>query len=215
MSKAGRLIYDGLLIAWDGFWVVWLSDLLWVAFCLPVVTAPLAFAGLYECSHGLAHGQSITWRTFFAGMKNHLGACYRWAAFNLIALALLIFYAWFLTPTKGNLASLGRNLLSGVPLALMILWWVVNQFTFPFMLEQEKHSYLNALRNSLVIWLKWPGLTLGFTLFNFTIIGLSFLLRIPWLFFGASLPALIACLCVKYLVDQTQGINPALTGNVK
>jgi len=215
MSKAGRLIYEGLITAWDGFWVVWVSDLLWVAFCLPVVTAPLAFAGLYECAHGLSYGQSITWRTFFSGMKRHLGASYRWAAFNLFVLTVLVFYAWFFSPSKGTLSGLRTGLLGGVPLAVMVLWWAVNQFTFPLMLVQAKPSYMNALRNSLVIWLKWPGVSLGFTLFNLAIIGLSILLRFPWLFIGASLPALMACLCVKYTVDQTQGISSTLTGNIK
>ena len=215
MAKAGRLIYEGLLTAWDGFWVVWLSDLLWVAFCLPIVTAPLAFAGLYECAHGLVYGQSVTWRTFFAGMKDHLGACYRWAAFNLAALGVLAFYAWFFSPARGTLAGFRTSLLGAVPLALIFLWWTVNQFTFPFMLEQEKPSYLNALRNSLVIWLKWPGLALGITFFNLAIIGLSLLLRVPWLIFGGSLPALMVCLCVKYVADETHAIRPTVTGNVK
>ncbi len=95
MGKAGRLIYAGLITAWDGFWVVWLSNVLWVVFCLPVITAPLAFAGLYECAHGLAYGESITWRTFFSGIRRHLGSSYRWAAFNLLVIFVLAFYAWY------------------------------------------------------------------------------------------------------------------------
>ncbi len=213
MSRAGRLIYEGLITAWDGFWVVWVSDLLWVVFCLPIVTIPLAFAGLYECAHALAYGESVTGRTFFSGIKRHLGACLRWAFFNLCVLALLVFYAWFFSPAGGTLAGLEKSLLGGVPLAVMALWWAVNQFTFPFMLVQEKPSYRNALRNSLVAWLKWPGMVLGFTLFNLVVIGLSTLLRFPWLFFGASLPALMACLCVKTLVEQVQGTDPSLSGN--
>jgi hypothetical protein len=73
------------------------------------------------------------------------------------------------------------------------------------MLAQEKPSYRNALRNSLVMLLKWPGVTLGFTLFNLVLIALSLWLRFPWLVFGASLPALMACLCVKYSAGQVPG----------
>ncbi len=75
-------------------------------------------------------------------------------------------------------------------------------FTFPFMLEQTKPSYLNALRNSAVLFLKWPGQALGFTFINLVVIGLSVWLRFPWLIFGASLPALMSCLCVMDIVDQ-------------
>jgi hypothetical protein len=208
MEKAGRLIYQGFLIAWDGFWVVWLSDLLWVAFCLPLVTAPLAFAGLYECAHALAEGKSTTWRTFFSGIKRHWGASYRWSAFNMLVVLILAFYFWFFSPQKGSLAGLTSSLIGGLPLALIALWWLFNQYTFPFMLVQKKPSYRNALRNSLVMFLKWPGVTLSFTFFNFALIVMSLWLRFPWLVFGASLPALMACLCVKHSVEQTLGAGP-------
>jgi hypothetical protein len=213
MAKAGRLIYEGFLIIWDGFWVVWLSDLLWLVFCLPLITAPLGFAGMYECVHRLVHGESITWKTFFSGIKQHFWASIRWAIFNLLVILILAFYVWFFSPAKGSLAGLTSSLLNGVPLALIVLWWIVNQFTFPFMLVQEKRSYRNALRNSLVMFLKWPGVTLGFTLFNLAVIALSLWLRFPWLVFGASLPALMACLCVKYSVDQTPDTSGADSPN--
>lgn len=214
MAKAGRLIYDGFIIAWDGFWVIWLSDILWLVFCLPVVTTPLGFAGLYECTHALANGEPITWRTFFAGIKKYWRASYRWAFFNLLVIFVLAFYTWFFSPSKGNLSGLVSSLLSGAPLALIIIWWVANFYTFPFMVVQEKPAYLNALRNSLVMFLKWPGITIGFTLFNLAIIALSLSLRFPWIIFGASLPALMACLCVKYSVEQTIGSEPAQTVNL-
>jgi hypothetical protein len=202
MAKAGRLIYDGFLIAWDGFWVIWISDLLWLLFCLPLVTAPMGFAGLYECASGLAYGESITWRTFFSGIKRHLGTCYRWAVFNLIVILFLAFYVWFFSPFKGNLTGLASTLLSGVTLALIVLWWIFNQFTFPFMLVQQQPSYSKALRNSLVMLIKWPGVTLGFTLFNLALLALCLLLRFPLVVCGGSLPALMACLCVRYSIEQ-------------
>ena len=212
MDKAGRLLYQGLIAAWDGFWVVWLSDVFWLVLLLPLVTAPLGFAGLYECAHGLANGTSITWRTFFGGIRRHWGAAYRWALFNLGLIVLLVFYVWFATSGKVNLTTLTGSLLTGIPLGLVVLWLVINQFTFPFMLIQAKPSYLNALRNSLVIFVKWPGVTLGFSLFNLAVIALSLWLRFPWVVCGASLPALMACLCVKYTVEQTRGVTPVSAG---
>jgi hypothetical protein len=209
MAKAGRLIYQGLLIAWDGFWVIWLSDLLWLVFCLPLVTAPLGFAGLYECAHGLAYGETISWRTFFTGIRRRWGTGYRWAVFNLAVFLLMAFYAVFFSGSKWTPTGLAASLLGSVSLVLIVFWWAFNQFTFPFMLVQEKPSYLNALRNSLVMFLKWPGMTLGFTLFNLAVIAGSLWLRIPWLILGASLPALMACLCVKYSVEQTLGAGPS------
>ncbi len=214
MQKAGKLLYEGFVTALDGFWVVWLSDLLWVAFLLPVLTAPLGFAGLYECADGLVRGESVTWRTFFTGIKRHLGASLRWALFNLAALISLGFYVGFLSPSARNLTGLFSSLLGAIPIILIVFWLCLNQFTFPFMLAQVKPSYLNALRNSLVLFVKWPGITVGFVTFNLLVMALSTLLAFPWLLFGASLPALMACLFVKYTVDQTLGTRNTLTENM-
>jgi hypothetical protein len=201
VARAGRLIYDGFLVMWDGFWMVWLSNLLWLALLIPVLTIPLAFAGLYACAHGIVHGESLEWNSFFIGIKKHFGASLRWSGANALVFFILAFYAWFFSAGRNNPGGLWSNL-GSLPLVLALLWWIVNMFTFPFMLVQEKPSYLNALRNSLVVFLKWPGQAFGFTLFNLVVLGLSLWLRFPWLVFGASLPALMACLCVKDVMDQ-------------
>lgn len=201
MTRAGRLIYDGLLIMWDGFWIVWLSNLFWLLLLIPVITIPLSFAGLYACAHGLVHGESLEWQSFFAGIKRHFGASLRWTIANLFVLFVLGFYVWFFA-TQSEAAAGRSSRLAGISLALALVWWILNMYTFPFMVVQAKPSYFNALRNSAVLFIKWPGQALGFTLFNLLVIGLSLWLRFPWLVFGASLPALMACLCVKDIVNQ-------------
>lgn len=206
MARAGRLIYDGFLLTWDGFWVVWLSNLFWLALLIPVVTAPLAFAGLYTCAHGVVYGESLDWKSFFSGIKKYFGASLRWAGVNFLVCSILAFYVWLFSSGGNSLSESWHNF-GGIPLAIVLLWWIVNMFTFPFMLVQEKPSYLNALRNSVVLFLKWPGQAFGFVLFNLVVIGLSLWLRFPWLVLGASLPALMACLCVKDVVDQIKGKN--------
>ena len=203
MAKAGRLIYHGLLVAWDGFLIVWLSDVLWLLFCLPIITIPLAFAGLYTCTHGLAYGESLEWRSFFSGMKRNLGASLRWTGFNVFVIFVLVFYIWFFSTSGKSLFPSGLEFLIYIPVVLTFFWGIINLYTFPFMLAQQKPSYIQALRNSLVLFLKWPGIALGFTLFNLIVITLSVLLRFPWLVLGASLPALLACMCVKYVIAQT------------
>jgi uncharacterized protein YjeT (DUF2065 family) len=201
VARAGRLIYDGFLVMWDGFWMVWLSNLFWLALMIPVITIPLAFAGLYACAHGIVYGESLEWRSFFRGIKKNFNASLRWTGANVFVLGIFVFYIWFFSYRINNLADAWRGLGSFF-IGLALLWWGLNMFTFPFMLVQAKPSYLNALRNSAVLFLKWPGQAWGFTLFNFVVIGLSLWLRFPWLIFGASLPALMACLCVKDVIEQ-------------
>lgn len=207
MARTGRLIYDGLLLAWDGFWMLWLSNLFWLALFLPVITIPLAFAGLYTCAHGIVYGESLDWKSYFVGIRKYFGASLRWTGSNALVLFVLVFYAWYFS--GGN--SPGEALRGAGSLALMLalIWWLLNMFTFPFMLVQEEPSYLKALRNSVVLFLKWPGQAFGFALFNLGIIALSLWLRFPWLVFGAGLPALMACLCIKDAVEQFKDLDAA------
>lgn len=197
------MIYDGLLTMWDEFWIVWLSNLFWLLLLVPVITIPLAFAGLYACAHEIVHGESPGWRCFFTGIKRNLGASLRWALANAFALFIIGFYMWFFR-TQMDHATNQSSTLVGISVAITFLWWILNMYTFPLMLVQAKPSYLNALRNSAVMFIKWPGQTLGVTLFNLLVIAISFWSRFPWLVFGASLPALMACLCIKDIVDQVQ-----------
>jgi len=210
VARAGRLIYEGFFVMWDAFWIIWLSNLFWLVLLIPVITVPLAFAGLYSCAHSIVHGESLEWRSFFTGIQKHFGASLRWTIANLLVSFVLGFYTWFFKTESKPFAG-PQSILTGFALALALLWWILNMYTFPFMLAQEKPSYLNALRNSAVLFVKWPGEALGFTLFNFVVIGLSLWLRFPWLVFGASLPALMACLCVKDIVDQIHKTDQAIS----
>jgi hypothetical protein len=89
-----------------------------------------------------------------------------------------------------------------------------NTSMFPLMLEQEKPSYLLALRNSLILFLKWPWHTLGFTVVIFAILALSTWLRFPWAVIGASMPALLASVCIK---NKTEEVRKSLSeaNNIK
>ena len=198
-------MFYGLMTAWDGFWIVWLAEVLWFALCLPVITAPAAFTGLYYTMHELANGESVDWKTFFEGIKRYFWAGMRWFGFNLLAVFLLAFY--FLFFSSSGLEVDVRQALSGVPAGLLIVWAIINAFTFPLMLMQDKPSYLTALRNSLVFYLKWPLYTLAFILFNTAVIALTIWLQVPALVLTGSLTALMACVCVKFKIEEEKTVK--------
>ncbi len=207
MRNIGKIMLGGLYTAWDGFWLLWLANVLWFVLCLPIITAPAAFAGLYYTTHQIAYGESVDWKTFFEGIKRYFWPGLRWFMANLLVAFVLGFYFLFFS-SSGNLSQVTNEILSGVPFGLLIVWGIINAFTFPLMLEQEKPSYLNALRNSLVFYLKWPGYSLAFVVFNAAVIALCAWLQVPILIILGSLTALMTCVCVKYKVEET---GPAKT----
>jgi len=202
MLSAGKKLWYGILTAWDGFWSLWLANIFWLLLCLPIITMPLAFTGLYFSMHELANGESMEWSTFFAGIRQHFWLGMRWFAFTFTVILLLIFYFNYLGTASANSNEPWLDAAAGIPLGLLILWLILNTFTFPLMLEQQKPSFLAALRSSVAFYLKWPGCTLAFVLFNAAVIALCTWLYIPWLILGASLTALMANMYVRDRIEE-------------
>ena len=200
MKKAGADLYKAFFIAWDGFWVVFLADLFWLLLSIFVITFPAACAGLFYTMRELAYGESVDWKTFFVGVKKYFWASYRWFGFNLLVGGLLVFYMWFFSAAKADWGQV----ISGIPAGVLVLWGLLNIFTFPMMMEQVKPSYFQALRNSLVFFMKWPGYTFGFLLVIVIILGLSIWLLFPFAVLGASLPAFFACVCIMNKTEEAR-----------
>ena len=201
MQKLGKNIFDGLTTAWDGLWIIWITEIFWILLCLPIVTIPAAFAGQYYTMHELVNGETVEWRTFFEGIKLFFWPAVRWTVVNLLVILTLGIYILFLSSSA---SSSGLDWLSGIPLGLLVIWLIINGFTFPFMLNQENPSYGMALRNSLIFYLKWPFQALAFILINAVVIGLSIWLVIPWIILTASFTALMASVVIKNKLEEVK-----------
>jgi hypothetical protein len=204
MLSAGRKIFSGLLTAWDGFWNLWLANIFWILLCVPVITLPLAFTGLYFSMHELANGESMEWNTFFTGIRRHFWNGMVWFGFTFAVSLFLLFFLNFFGSTSANFGGAWTDIASGILLGLLTVWLFINTFTFPLMLKQENPSYWTAIRNSAALYLKWPGFTLVFVLFNTLVIVLSVWLIVPLLILGAGLPALMANVYVIDRIEETK-----------
>ena len=197
MENLWKDLIDGIVTAWDAFWTLWLVQLLWIALCLPVVTIPLAFGGLYYTMRQVAERESTEWRTFFEGARRYYLPAARWTGINAFVIALLGGASLYLVSAGTMPGGDWAQVASGIPLGLLAVWLALNVFTFPFMLGQENPAYRKALRDSALLYLKSPVYTMAFVLFDAAVIALSVWLVIPWFVFTISLTTLMACICVK------------------
>jgi hypothetical protein len=204
MRKLGKVLWSGLLTAWDGLWIVWMTEIFWFLLCLPIITIPAAFAGMYYTMDQLANGESVDWHTFFEGIKLNFWPGVRWVVINALVIFILYFYFFYLGQTGLNSDQTLLQTLSGIPLGLIVIWTALNAFTFPLMLHQEKPAYSTALRNSLGFYLKWPGYTLAFLLINGIVIGLSVWLVVPWFILTVSFTALMASVLVINKIEEAK-----------
>jgi len=193
-----KILWNGLRNAYDGAFVVVLSNLAFVLLCIPLITIPLAVAGLYYTNYQLAAGESIEWKTFFEGIKQYWWAGIRWTIINGIVLFSLSFYVIFLYDRSEFWASA----LMGLDLAIMAIWVLMQFMTFPMMLIQEKPGFLRSLRNVGVFLLRWPGFSFTFLLPILVLVIASLLFAPLWIFFSAGLVAYLGSYAVHYRIDS-------------
>ncbi len=67
---------------------------------------------------------------------------------------------------------------------------------------KEKPSYFTALRNSLIVFIKWPGYAFGIVLFNAAIFALSVWLWFPWLICTFSQTSLVTAYGLKEILAE-------------
>jgi uncharacterized membrane protein YesL len=199
VSGAGRLLFSWLEDAYFDFGKLLVYNLLWFALTLPLVTAPPAAAGLYFAVRQLANQQPADWRTFFEGFREHFWLSWRWGLLNLIVLAGLAANLWFYGLVE---AEWGLWAQAGF-MALLALWCLLQVYTFPLLLEQHDRRLRVALRNSIVFYLRRPGLSLGLALIIALLAAISLVLVPPaWLVLTGSLCAYLATRGTLHLAGE-------------
>jgi uncharacterized membrane protein YesL len=197
-----RWLRDALVDAYYDAIPLVTTNLLWFVLTLPLITAPPAAAGLYYVTNRLAHRRSASWRTFFEGFRSAFWLGWRWALTNLLALAVLGGSYWL----YGRIGAGWSGWVQGLLLGLAVLWGLLQTYTFPLLLEQDDRRMLTALRNSVVLFVKYPVTSLGLALLVALLIVVSTLLLPPsWLLATASLGAYLANRGTIILTASSQG----------
>lgn len=175
------------------------SNLFWMLLILPVVTIPPAFAGLYYSTSKLAHNQTSSRQIFFEGFRKYFLTSYYWFFSNLIVVGLLLFN---IDLSIQNPQLVWLQLFSGVSLVILTGWMLLQIYTFPLLIRQDKPKLLLALRNSTVIWFKHTIFSLLLSFVIIFLIGVSLYLYPLWFLVTGSLIAFLANLGVVYLLSK-------------
>jgi uncharacterized membrane protein YesL len=183
MEANFRLLWKALVNAYDAGWELLQINLLWFVLSIPIITLPATMAGLAYYMHEIAHNESVSWKDFFVGMRKYFWPSMRFLLLNLVIIFLLLFYRIYFSSLNNNLTPIIIGLIYGIG----IIWLLLMPFVFPLMLEQKKPGLRNGLRNSLVMYIKWPGITLPVVILFYVLAYGSYMLLVPWGIITASL----------------------------
>jgi hypothetical protein len=164
-------------------------NLLWFFFSILIITAPPAAAGLFYATNNLAHGNTISWRTFFEGFLKYFWLGWQWIIVNIGTLFITGYLLFHLSIYKSDWSSW----IQGIMIALLMIWLIAQFYTFPLVIEQSDHRLSYAYWNSLVLMIRTPGAWFlsGLSILAIIIFGSVFFLP-AWGFIIASLIAYIS-----------------------
>jgi len=166
---------------------------------LPIITIPPAFAGLNYATSQLVHNESGTRQIFFDGFKRYFRASYSWFFSNVVVVGLLLININFSIRLP---QVLWLQFLRGVYWVLLGSWMLLQIYTFPLLIQQEKPRLFLALRNSAILWFKHIIFSLLLSIVIFILTAVSFYLYPLWFVITASLTAYLTNLSVVYLLSK-------------
>ena len=198
MREMLNILWGGLVNAYDAAFPIMLSNIYFIVLSIPVVTIPLAVAGLFYTNFQIATGESVDWKTFFVGIKRCWWAGIRWTVVNGLVIFSLVFY-FFLFIDRGEFWAIA---LLGLDLGVLAFWVIMQFLLFPMMLIQEKPAYLMALRNTLVFIMHWPGFSFTFLMPIIILVVASLFLPPLWIFLSVGLVAFLGSYAVYYRIES-------------
>jgi uncharacterized membrane protein YesL len=204
--------------SYDHIALLTLANLLWLALCLPVITAPAATAGLFHLARKIADHEAVAIRDFFEGFREHFFPALRAGAL-MLAVAVIL---WVNVDFYSHLG--GRAAIPGMLLAAVMIWIaafviLIHAHLFPLIVEGEGRTGA-ALRKSALLTLDNPGFTIGITVQALSVGALCVLTGAGLVLALGSLHAVLLAtghreLLKKYFPDSDAAQEPPETRTLR
>jgi len=152
-----KILFLSLKDIWEDLWTVLVCNLVWLISVLLIIPGPPVTLALFYYTNQAVHEETVDLMDFFKAIPRFWWTSWRWGILNLIVLVLLIGDVILTSYQSQTQTSV---FFSSVYITLIFFWLLLQTFALPFILEQEKTSVFQALRNSVVMIGHNPGFSL-------------------------------------------------------
>ncbi|MCB0186975.1 MAG: hypothetical protein KDE31_22065 [Caldilineaceae bacterium] len=157
----------------DLFLCVFMSVAFWVGL-IPVVTIPMVIMGMHSVANRLANYKRVDNSFFWEGLRTNIGRGWILFLVSLLIPAAIIFNIWFYLNSEGWVATIGFAWFW-----LLILALSTGQYVFPLIWQQDEPDVRLALRNSVLLALRYPLYSLFMLVFQIILLAISAGLTLP------------------------------------
>ncbi len=225
MGSATRVLSRGLRMVWEELFTLIIVAALWTlvalgpplvagglggwlaALVVLLVSLPPATAGAYYVTNRLAHDRVGSAGHFIEGMRRYAVPSWILAVLDVVVLVIVILNLRF----YGAMDAMWVPLAIALWLAVLFVWFIVQLFVFPILMEQQEAKIPLALRNSLLISFGSPFHTLPVVVLIALVVGLLLVLApnlpgvIPLFLLVPPLVALLTNVAVVERLKQLRG----------
>lgn len=175
--------------ALSSWWYGWVNMLLlnaaWIICTVTIVLAGPGTLALCFATYEAARGRSGGFSDFIEGFRTYFLRSYVWFILNVVAVALVWINLQFYTQYSEVWAAFA----SLMTLILAAVWFTVQLYALPFLMEQDEKRLRVALRNGLFTLLASPLYSLILVTFVVALLALVFWQPVVLL---VGVPAVIA-----------------------
>ena len=197
--------------AYDHLGLLVVANLLWLALCVPVITAPAATAGLFALARRITDGEHVSLADFFLGFRADFLPALKVGSFTLAAVLLL----WVNVDFYSHLG--GWATLPGMLLAAVMIW----AGAFLLLMHVHAHALIargdvalrTVLRKSALLVLDNIGYSVGVSIQALSVAVISLVTGAgAVLVLGSFVALLLSCghreLLKRYFPDSPEAIEP-------
>jgi uncharacterized membrane protein YesL len=182
LRVCGRTLRD----SWDDLVQLALLNLAWLGLSLTVVLLPPSTVAMFEATHEIARGRSVTLSDYLRSVPRHLAASWVWVLLNVLVGGVLgVSLAFYAGPELPIVA------LRALFLVAALLWIVSQLLVWPYRFEQEDPSLRLALRNAVLTTLAAPMFSLVLAAIVAAVLLLSVAVLLPLAVFSTAFLCLL------------------------
>ena len=144
---------------YDHIGLLVIANLLWLALCIPVVTAPAATAGLFHMARRISRREEVSLRQFFVGFRAHFFPALKLGIVDLAAILVLWINVDFYSHLRGA-ATIPGIVLAAAMVWVAVFYWLMHVHLYALLVNGDT-SLRQLLRKSALLTLDNLGFTIG------------------------------------------------------
>ena len=187
-----HLARKALRLWWGEFMALVLLNIIWFAFQVPIITAPIATAAMYVVARRVVDAELLEIRDGWRAVRRVATSALVWGTLNLAMAVVVLGNFWAYRDMVGPGWALARVTWAAVGLG----WFIVNLYFWPFWLAAEEPRLWTTLRNSTLFVARRPAFGLGVGLLSILIFVGSTLITLPLVAAAMAWVALLGTLTV-------------------